>query len=158
LTQLRKAPEGDEIVRGTVRILGVPAASRARIRTFRDLRGEVTKGLLFAVVDHLSDFVTASGKIYSAKLVARRIGPAATLTRRKVSGRLNPDESERAARMARVLATAVHVLGSDDDARAFMTSPSRDFGGQKPIDVAADELGAREVENMLWQIYYGMSA
>jgi putative toxin-antitoxin system antitoxin component (TIGR02293 family) len=136
----------------------MPAATRARIRNFSDLRGEVTRGLRFAAVHHLSDFVTASGRLYSAKLVARRIGPAATLTRRKATGRLTPDESERAARLARVMATAVHVLGNDDDARAYMTAPSRDFAGQKPIDVAADELGAREVENVLWQIYYGMSA
>jgi putative toxin-antitoxin system antitoxin component (TIGR02293 family) len=150
--------EGDDIARGTARILGMPAATRARIRTFGDLRGEVAKGLRFTVVRHLSDFVTASGKFYSAKLVAQRIGPTATLTRRKAAGRLTPDESERAARLARVMATAVHVLGSDDDARSYMTGQSRDFAGQKPIDVAADELGAREVENVLWQIYYGMSA
>lgn len=150
---------GDEaIVRDTLRILGMPPADRARIRTFRDLRVAIMKGLPYVVVARFGAFATGPGKVYPAKTLARHIGSAATLTRRKYEKRLSPDESERATRLARVFATAVHILGGDDDARAFMTSPSRDFSGQKPIDVAADELGAREVENVLWQIYYGMSA
>lgn len=158
MTEPRKTPAGDEIVRDTVRILGMPPSDRARIRTFRDLRVAVAKGLPYVVVARFGAFASGPAKVYSVKTLARHIGSAATLTRRKGEKRLSPDESERAARLARVFATAVHILGGDDDARSFMTSPSRDFSGQKPIDVAADELGAREVENVLWQIYYGMSA
>jgi putative toxin-antitoxin system antitoxin component (TIGR02293 family) len=157
MPQVRKAPTRDSIVDGTVRILGVPLVIRNRIHTFRDLRVEIIKGLPHVVVGHLGAFAAGPGKTYPAKAVIGHVGPVATLNRRK-GKRLSPNESERAARLARVFATAVHVLGGDDDARAFMTSPSRDFSGQKPIEVAADELGAREVENVLWQVYYGMSA
>lgn len=158
MTEPRKIAAGDEIIRDTVRILGMPPADQARIRTFRDLRAAVAKGLPYVVVARFSAFATGPAKVYSVKALARHIGSVATLTRRKDEKRLSADESERAARLARVFATAVHILGGDDDARAFMTSPSRDFDGQKPIDIAADELGAREVENVLWQIYFGMSA
>jgi putative toxin-antitoxin system antitoxin component (TIGR02293 family) len=158
MTASDKAAGDTAIVRDTLRILGLPPADRARIRTFRDLRVAIAKGLPYVVVARFGTFATGTGKVYSVKTLARHIGSAATLTRRREEKRLSPDESERAARLARVFATAVHVLGGDDDARAFMTSPSRDFAGQNPIDVAADELGAREVENVLWQIYYGMSA
>jgi uncharacterized protein (DUF2384 family) len=32
------------------------------------------------------------------------------------------------------------------------------LGGNKPLDVAMTELGARRVEELLWRLFYGMSA
>lgn len=85
-----------------------------------------------------------------------RIVPEGTLKRRK--GRLSPEESERAERLARVYATAVHVLESADDARRFLHTPHPMLEAQQPLDVALTEIGAQRVERILWSLHYGLAA
>ena len=84
------------------------------------------------------------------------IAPRATLKRR--TERLKPDESERTERLARIIATARYVWGDDELAQAFLTTPHQMLHGKPPIEVAFTELGARQVEELLWDIYYGLSA
>lgn len=80
----------------------------------------------------------------------------ATYKRRK--DRLTPDESEKAARLARVFATAEYVWNSPDDARAFLYTPHPLLGDATPLTVSMTELGARRVEELLWKLYYGLPA
>ena len=76
----------------------------------------------------------------------------ATLHRRKLAGRLEPDESDRVVRFARLMGKAVEVFESDQTARAWLSSPQYGLGGETPLDYATTELGAREVENLLGRI------
>lgn len=85
-----------------------------------------------------------------------RIVPQATYKRRRDA--LSVDESERAERLARVFASAAYVWGSEDDARAFLDAPHPLLQGRSPLDVAMSELGARRVEALLWQLFYGLAA
>jgi len=84
-----------------------------------------------------------------------RIIPEATYKRRRE--RLNVEESGRAERLARIYATAQYVWNSDDDARAFLHAPHPLLQGRTPLDVSMTELGARRVEELLWQLYYGIA-
>ena len=89
--------------------------------------------------------------------LAGQLGLArATLHRRKVSGRLTADESDKVVRFARLLGHAVHLFGSIEDARQWLKAPQRGLGGAVPLDYAQTEAGAREVENLLGRIDYGV--
>ncbi|HEX4667275.1 MAG TPA: antitoxin Xre/MbcA/ParS toxin-binding domain-containing protein [Chthoniobacterales bacterium] len=89
--------------------------------------------------------------------LAEKLGLArATLHRRKASGRLTSDESDKVLRFARLLGQAVQLFGGIDDARRWMKAPQRGLGGAVPLDYAQTETGAREVENLLGRIDYGV--
>ena len=81
----------------------------------------------------------------------------ATFHRRKGAGRrLNPAVSDRVVRFARLLGKAVKVFGDIEDAKQWLNSPQFGLGGAVPLDYAKTEIGAREVENLLGRIEYGV--
>jgi putative toxin-antitoxin system antitoxin component (TIGR02293 family) len=80
----------------------------------------------------------------------------ATLHRRKAEGRLDPAESDRVVRFARLMGQAVKVFGSEAAAREWLNTPQFGLGGAVPLDYAETEVGAREVENLLGRIEYGV--
>jgi putative toxin-antitoxin system antitoxin component (TIGR02293 family) len=80
----------------------------------------------------------------------------ATLHRRKVGGRLGPAESDRLVRFARLMGKALEVMESEGNARQWLTSPQFGLGGAVPLDYADTEVGAREVEDLLGRIEYGV--
>ncbi len=80
----------------------------------------------------------------------------ATLHRRKASGRLTSDESDKVLRFARLLGQAVQLFGGLEEARQWLKAPQRGLGGAVPLDYAQTETGAREVENLLGRIDYGV--
>ena len=51
---------------------------------------------------------------------------------------------------------AVEVLESMDHARQWLTSPQLGLGGSVPLEYAETEVGAREVEDLLGRIEYGV--
>ena len=80
----------------------------------------------------------------------------ATLHRRKAEGRLDPAESDRVVRYARLMGQAVTVFGAEGPAREWLNAPQFGLGGAVPLDYAETEVGAREVENLLGRIEYGV--
>jgi putative toxin-antitoxin system antitoxin component (TIGR02293 family) len=79
-----------------------------------------------------------------------------TLIRKIQEGRLTADQSERMARVARLLARAIEVLGSKERALHWLKAPRSYFGGKPPLDFADTELGSQEVFNLLGRIEYGV--
>jgi putative toxin-antitoxin system antitoxin component (TIGR02293 family) len=129
-------------------VMGLPQ----RIRSLSDLADAVRSGLpksaLRASASRL--FPTAAAQ---TELIHSVI-PEATFKRRK--DLLKPDESERTERLARVIATAQYVWDDDEDARRFLITPHSELAGQRPVDVALTELGARQIEELLWKLFYGL--
>ena len=82
-----------------------------------------------------------------------RIVPEATYKRRT---RLTPAESERTERLARVIASAEIVWDDRADAKDWLLTPHPELNGKRPLDAALSELGARQVEELLDRIYYGV--
>ena len=83
--------------------------------------------------------------------------PERTLARRKESGRLGPDESDRLARLARVVARAIELFEGDvEGARGWLTSPVTALGGQTPLEFASVDAGAIEVEHLIGRLEHGI--
>jgi putative toxin-antitoxin system antitoxin component (TIGR02293 family) len=82
----------------------------------------------------------------------------ATLHRRKAAGRLDQAESDRVVRFAKLMGKAVEVFESEAGARQWLNSPQFGLGGAVPLQYAETEVGAREVENLLGRIEYGVYA
>ncbi len=72
------------------------------------------------------------------------------------TGRLSANASERLVRLAELYARASHVMGSDALAKQWMQTPREAFGGRTPFEMAASELGAREVEDLLLRVEHGV--
>ena len=83
--------------------------------------------------------------------------PERTLARRKESGRLEPDESDRLARLSRVVARAIGLFdGNVDDARDWLTNPVAALGGRTPLEFASTDAGAIEVERLIGRLEHGI--
>ncbi len=96
----------------------------------------------------------------SDKEIAETIGTSEkTLQRmRKKRAPFSMVESDRLYRMARIFALASHVMGGDDLARQWLREPQYGLGEEIPIEVMKTEEGAKEVEELLYRIEYGVLA
>src|SRR5207249_7218223 len=108
--------------------------------------------LSFSELKALQDIIDLPFEQLAAKLSISR----STLQRRKANGRLSPDESDKVMRFARLLEHATDVFGDIDKARAWLKHPQYGLGGAVPLDYAETEIGAREVDNLLGRIDYGV--
>jgi putative toxin-antitoxin system antitoxin component (TIGR02293 family) len=81
--------------------------------------------------------------------------PKTTLERRKA--RLSTEESERTERIARLFVHARRALGTEAEAREFMTTPHPELDGRSPFDAAMTDLGARRAESILNALEYGLA-
>ena len=122
------------------------------VETLAELSAAVARGLPKSSLRSCVQRIAASPQ--EQRRLMYRIVPEATYKRRRHL--LKPEESERTERLARVIVTAEYVWDDADDARRFLMTPHPALGDRRPIDAAATELGAREVEELLWQIYYGL--
>ncbi len=80
----------------------------------------------------------------------------ATLHRRKNQGKIDKGESERLVRYQRLLKKAEDVFGDASNAREWLTQKQAGLGNAVPLEFAKTEIGAREVENLLGRIEYGV--
>lgn len=80
----------------------------------------------------------------------------ATLHRRKKSGTLDRSESDRLVRYARILNCVSAFFQSHEAAAKWLNSPAFAFKGETPLDYADTEIGAREVEALVWRIENGV--
>jgi len=91
-------------------------------------------------------------------VLSRRLGiPQRTLTRRlSQRSRLTAAESDRTVRFARVYTNAVEMIGDEEKAVEWLRTPNRALGGERPLDQLDTDPGAREVEDILGRIAYGV--
>lgn len=113
---------------------------------------DIYQGLPFAELEALQ----ASLDVPLEKLAAMLGISKATLHRRKASGRLDLAESDRVVRYARLMGLATQVLESPENARLWLSLPQKGLGGAIPLEYAETEFGAREVEDLLGRIEYGV--
>ncbi len=81
--------------------------------------------------------------------------PKTTLERRETQ--LSPEESERTERVARLLVHARRALGTEEEAREFMTTPHPRLDGRSPVEAARTDLGTRRTEGILNALEYGLA-
>src|SRR5262249_49789658 len=92
------------------------------------------------------------------QLAAKLCISRSTLQRRKIAGRLSSEESDKVIRFSRLLDHAIDVFGDIEKARAWLKHPQYGLGGAIPLDYAETEIGAREVDNLLGRIDYGVDS
>lgn len=81
----------------------------------------------------------------------------ATFHRRKGgASKMPPALSDRVVRYARLLGQAFKVFEDLGAAKQWLNAPQFGLGGAVPLDFAKTEIGAREVENLLGRIEYGV--
>jgi putative toxin-antitoxin system antitoxin component (TIGR02293 family) len=133
-------------------VLGGQHILGRRLGSLAALNDAVAAGLPKAALRQTASRIF-TGKTEQRQLM-NRIVPEATFKRRR--DRLSSAESERTERIARVVANAEYVWGDSDDARRFLTTPHPALRARTPLDTAMTELGARQVEEILGKILYGL--
>ena len=128
------------------------ATVRAKAKHPTEMIRRIQKGLPFSDLKALQDSIDMPFEQLAAKLAISR----STLQRRKAAGRLSPDESDKVIRFSRLLEHAMNVFGDIDKARGWLKHPQYGLGGAVPLDYAETEIGAREVDNLLGRIDYGV--
>jgi len=114
---------------------------------------QIEKGLPFSTIER---FIRNSGLSQEDVLDLLQIATR-TFMRRKKEGRLSPAESDRLVRAARVFATVLHLFDGDaSKAAAWLTDAQRAFRGETPLKMARTEIGAHEVERLIYQLEYGV--
>jgi putative toxin-antitoxin system antitoxin component (TIGR02293 family) len=113
----------------------------------------IEKGLTWKT---LQRFVRNSG--LSLEQVADLVGiPRRTLQRRRMTGRLTSQESDRLLRAARIYSRALELFdGQRDDATHWLTGTNTAIGGVAPIELARTEIGANEVDHLIGRIEHGI--
>ena len=114
----------------------------------------VQRGLPWANVEALADALGVT----LDRLASLLDIPPATFYRRKKARRLARRESDRLMRFARLWWLACRVFEREDGARAWLTAPQFGLRGAVPLEYAGTETGAREVEDLLRRIEYGVLA
>lgn len=134
--------------------LGGTEVLHQEIRTDLDLVEALQEGLPPGATDAL----LAAGGITAEELY-RIVIPRRTLALRRQKGQpLTPEESDRLARVARVLTAADDAFGSPEKAYRWLRKPNRGLGGQLPLELLSTEAGARIVEQALERIVHGIFA
>ncbi len=138
---------------GIAEALGGKKVLGRSIKSFAELADLIRKGLPSGSLIVLGEKLELKNAALSETLGI----PQRTLTRRMSRhSRLTVAESDRTVRLARVYATAVEMIGNAGKAAEWLRTPNRALGGQIPIDQLDTDLGAREVENILGRIAYGV--
>lgn len=138
----------------TLDVMGGPRVLGKRIHNQLDLADLIMRGLprkaALAVRARLNlteqEFAQSLG--VSAKTLQRQAKAAAE--------RLNPTQGDRLYRLARIVAFAEEVLEDPERAHRWLQEPQRGLGNRRPLDLLQNEAGAREVEDLLGRIEYGV--
>ncbi len=122
------------------------------IATIHQQIGRIHAGLSFRAVQNLQKALDVPMEKLASVLGMSR----ATLHRRKIQGKIDKEESEKLVRYQRLLAKAENVFGNAANAREWLTQKQVGLGNAVPLEFAKSEIGAREVENLLGRIEYGV--
>lgn len=122
------------------------------IATVHQQIGRIHAGLSFRAVQNLQKALDLPMEKLASVLGMSR----ATLHRRKTQGKIDKEESEKLVRYQRLLEKAGDVFGDKKSAREWLTHEQAGLGNAVPLEFAKTEIGAREVENLLGRIEYGV--
>jgi putative toxin-antitoxin system antitoxin component (TIGR02293 family) len=142
------------VPRATGKILGGRRVLGKTVASLLELNEAVERGLPKATLRIVAARIFPDAS--SQRAMMSRIVPEATYKRRREH--LSPAESARTERLARIVAIAEDVWQDREQARRFLTTPHPEIGGKSPLDAALTELGARQAEEVMARIVYGLPA
>lgn len=124
-----------------------------RIRSDRDLVSLTQKGVPASAIHSLVRGGLSDAEVYEL------IVPRRTLAHRVAKHQpLSKDESDKAIRVARIVASAEVVFGDPERAWRWLRKSKRQFDGSTPLEMLGTEAGARLVEELIAQIDDGLAA
>lgn len=119
-----------------------------------ELINAIQKGLSVDIVTRLNDELDVS-KMYI--LNAAGINERSFARRKNEHGRLKPEESERVARLVRIMDSAIALFEGDKTAAVtWINTPATALGGHSPKEMLATETGALEVSNLIGRLEHGV--
>lgn len=134
-----------------LRLGGTPLLGKT-VKDLNGLRRKVESGLPTKSIDFVINKVPTRSERGELR---NKIVPRSTLARR--GDTLTAEESERLERVARVISLAEALwVNEDEEAWKFLNRAHPELGGEAPIDVALTELGARQIEELLAKIEFGL--
>jgi len=123
-----------------------------KVHSLFDLTEIVNKGLPKKSVAFTIKHLTKDPAV--AKKIRDRLVSSATFKRKKTV--LSMQESRRVERLARVYATILDMWDDEEDTRQFLFMPHQLLNSQNPIDLSFTELGARQIDQILKKLRYGL--
>jgi putative toxin-antitoxin system antitoxin component (TIGR02293 family) len=140
----------------TLALLGGPrvileSAAQRRSAAHEDAGLPGSFRLKYAAVENLGKFLGES----TSRLMRIIESNERTAQRRKEQGTLNIDESDRIARIARVIQRAIEAFGDKSQAREWIKRPNRTLQGFAPLGLLSTDAGAALVTDELGRIEYG---
>lgn len=149
------SPEAIVSVRAVAERLGGMRVLGRELRSDSDLIDAVRAGLPVAALEALLDELgSAAGQ---QAVIYRAVGSARTLQRKRAArGRLSIDESDRLARLARIVVRAEEALGDRENAHRWLAKPNRALGGVPPFELLDSDAGSLTVERILGRIEHGV--
>ncbi|WP_159565662.1 type II RES/Xre toxin-antitoxin system antitoxin [Budvicia diplopodorum] len=127
---------------------GLPASGGIK------LINAIQKGLPVDIIAKLNNELDVS-KMYILNVAG--INERSFARRKNEHGRLKPEESERVARLVRIMDSAITLFEGDKNAAVeWINTPSTALGSLSPKDMLATETGALEVSNLIGRLEHGV--
>jgi putative toxin-antitoxin system antitoxin component (TIGR02293 family) len=129
---------------------------RRRLRRPFDVHEAIEEGLPGAALVHLYDQFPV---LHSPDVFERVLGMSLrTFQRLKLAPRkpLSREQSGRTWQVAEILAKAIEVFGSQEEAETWLARPAIALEQRRPIDLLATPPGMKLVEDLLGRIEYGV--
>ena len=135
-------------------LLGGQPVLKRKVTSELELAELVRAGLPASALEHVLGVLAA---VESQAAIYRVVGRARTLQRKRATrAALSLDESDRLARLARVVARADSALGAPDKARRWLVTPNRALGSSTPLSLLDSDAGTLAVESVLGRIEHGV--
>jgi putative toxin-antitoxin system antitoxin component (TIGR02293 family) len=140
-------------VEAIVSVLAPPGTGRLRASSTPDLIALTRRGMPASILTQLAATLGVDRKEVakllhiSERTLSRRMRENATLT---------AHESDRAVRLARILAFAGDMIGNPEKAARWLQTPNIALEGSRPIELLDTDTGVEAVRNVLGRIAYGV--
>jgi len=142
--------------KNVVTVLGGPSVLGRQINNTLEMDQIIRDGFPYKAGNHVRSLLSLKLPVFAEIIeVSER-----TLARVRKSrdARFSSGASDRLYRLARIYCIARDVLEDEASAREWLGKPQAGLGGKTPLDLMRTEAGAREVEDLLWRIEYGVIA
>ena len=137
-------------------LLGGSQALLSREASALDVHERLLHGLSGAALRHL---VTRLPMLRDPALLEPAVGMSLRTYHRHMEAPAKPlsrEQSGRIWKFAEILAKAIEVLGSQDEAEQWLVRPAMGLDARRPIDLLATPVGMKLVEDFLHRLEYGV--
>ena len=149
-------PAAAEAISQVAALLGGPRVLRRSPVTPLDVHRMLLEGLPSGALTHLVCHFAAT---HRADSLEKAVGISLRTFQRRQDTPARPlsqEQSGRTWKFAEILARAIAVFGSREEAEAWMDRPATGLDRQRPIDLLATPVGVGLVEDFLQRLEYGV--